>query len=211
MAAHPRELDTQRLEQDALALADRMPSLLVEASRVAMTVAQGTHGRRRVGPGETFWQFRNFDAGDSSVLIDWRRSANASHLYVREREWEAAHTVWLWPDVSASMQFRSHLAQVSKAERSIILALALGGLLTRSGERTALPGVMPPTSSRQAIHKLAETLARHVAAFEGGLPEHPRLPRHSEIVIFSDFLDGWPDIQTRLAVSYTHLTLPTKA
>ena len=33
--------------------------------------------------------------------IDWRRSASSDNLFVREREWEAAHTVWLWVDLSA--------------------------------------------------------------------------------------------------------------
>ncbi|MBV9782837.1 MAG: hypothetical protein JO264_03375, partial [Acidisphaera sp.] len=44
----------------AEALAGRLPPLLVAAERVAATVAQGVHGRRRVGQGESFWQFRPF-------------------------------------------------------------------------------------------------------------------------------------------------------
>ena len=83
------------LEGQAHALADRLPDLVLEAQRVANTVAQGMHGRRRAGPGETFWQFRQFQSSDAATVIDWRRSASSDHLYVREREWEAAHTVWL--------------------------------------------------------------------------------------------------------------------
>jgi uncharacterized protein (DUF58 family) len=82
-------------EPEAHSLAARMPALLVEAQRVAHTVTHGTHGRRRAGPGETFWQFRHFDQNDSLAGIDWRRSASSDHLFVREREWEAAHTVWI--------------------------------------------------------------------------------------------------------------------
>ena len=37
------------LHLQAEALADRLPPLLVAAERVAATVAQGVHGRRRVG------------------------------------------------------------------------------------------------------------------------------------------------------------------
>ena len=112
-----------------------MPSLLVEAQRVAHTVTHGTHGRRRAGPGETFWQFRHFDVNDSVAAIDWRRSASSDHLFVREREWEAAHTVWLWPDLSPSMRFKSLLSKTSKESRAVILALALTELLARGGER----------------------------------------------------------------------------
>jgi uncharacterized protein (DUF58 family) len=189
----------QELEGDAQALVARLPALLVEASRVALTVAQGVHGRRRPGPGETFWQFRNFEAGDSSMLIDWRRSANASHYYVREREWEAAHTVWLWPDVSASMGFRSGLAHHSKAECALVLAMALGGLMTQAGERTAFAGAMAPTSSRRAIPKLAENFARAPLNFAGLPKPGLRLGRHSEFVIFSDFLDDLEEMQANMA------------
>ena len=44
-----------------------MPPLLVAADRVASTVAQGVHGRRRVGQGDSFWQFRRFIAGDPTL------------------------------------------------------------------------------------------------------------------------------------------------
>ena len=63
----------------------------------------GLHGRRRSGSGENFWQFRRFVSGEEARCIDWRRSARDDNLYVREREWEAAHTIWLWPDRSPSM------------------------------------------------------------------------------------------------------------
>src|SRR5262249_13629413 len=80
------------LEGEAHALADRLPELILDALRVANTVAHGIHGRRRAGTGETFWQFRQFQGSDPATAIDWRRSASSDHLYVRERDWEAAHT-----------------------------------------------------------------------------------------------------------------------
>ena len=55
-----------RLRQAAETLSQRLPSLLVEAERVAATVAPGVHGRRRTGMGETFWQFRQYQAGDAA-------------------------------------------------------------------------------------------------------------------------------------------------
>ena len=115
-----------------------MPALLIEAQRVAHTVTHGIHGRRRAGPGETFWQFRHFDYNDSCSGIDWRRSASSDHLFVREREWEAAHTVWLWVDLSPSMQFRSSLSKTSKESRAVVLGLALSELLARAGERVGV-------------------------------------------------------------------------
>ena len=88
-------------------LGGRLPPLMIEADRVASTVAQGVHGRRRIGVGETFWQFRTYQPGDAAADIDWRQSARSRHLFVREQEWEAAASVWLWCDLSPSMGFRS--------------------------------------------------------------------------------------------------------
>ena len=91
-----------------------VPDLLVEARRIVNTVISGWHGRRKQGIGENFWQFRPYSEGESVNRIDWRRSARDDHTYVRDREWEAAHTVWLWADPSPSMLYKSAGASVSK-------------------------------------------------------------------------------------------------
>src|ERR1051326_6016711 len=119
-----------RAEQAAAVL----PPLLVAAERVATTVAQGVHGRRRVGQGETFWQFRQYEPGDPVPRIDWRESAKSQRLYIRETEWEAAQSVWLWRDMSASMDYASLKELPTKRGRADILMLALAALLVRGGE-----------------------------------------------------------------------------
>lgn len=188
-------------EFEAHGLADRLPDLLIDAKRIAATVSHGIHGRRRAGPGETFWQFRQLQSTDDAQSIDWRRSASSDHLFVREREWEAAHTMWLWPDLSASMAFRSHLAPVSKQSRAIVLMLAAAELLVRGGERVGLLGLSQPTASRRASVKLAETLVqRHGdAILTASLPPSLRIARFSGTLLISDFLDPLDDIEKRLA------------
>jgi uncharacterized protein (DUF58 family) len=168
-------------------------------------VAHGIHGRRRAGPGETFWQFRQYQSGDAAQTIDWRRSASSDHLYVREREWEAAHTVWLWSDVSASMNFRSPLSAVTKRDRGLVLMLALAELLVRGGERVALLGLLPPMASRRAASRIATALAAHGAdpGYVTSLPPAGRLSRFSGAVFFSDFLDPVEPLAERL-VSMAH-------
>jgi uncharacterized protein (DUF58 family) len=168
-----------------------LPDLLLEADRIAATVAHGMHGRRRAGPGETFWQFRQFEPQDAAQLIDWRRSASTDHLYVREREWEAAHTLWLWPDLSPSMEFQSHLAPVSKRDRALVLVLATAELLVRSGERVGLLGVTQPTASRRATTRIAEAIATEGESPElsVGQPPKARVNRFSGVILVSDFLD----------------------
>src|ERR1700676_3967564 len=101
-------------------LAAGMPRLILEARRIAATIIHGLHGRRRAGSGENFWQYRRFVSGEPAGRVDWRRSARDDFLYVREQEWEAAHTVWIWPDRSPSMSFQSALAHESKLERTLV-------------------------------------------------------------------------------------------
>lgn len=187
-------------EREAHGLADSLPDLLLNALRVAVTVAHGLHGRRRSGPGETFWQFRQYHSSDAARLIDWRRSASSDTLYVREREWEAAHTVWLWPDLSPSMDFRSHLSSVTKRERALVLTLAASELLVRGGERVAILGLTRPSANRNTTTKLAESLAVHEGsgASHDSLPPGRRLSRFSGVLLIGDFLDPVDTIGARL-------------
>src|SRR5580704_17493377 len=144
MAAEPKPAQ-KRTYQDGPAvtravgtgrtLAATMPRLILEARLVAATVIHGLHGRRRAGPGENFWQYRRFVSGELASRVDWRRSARDDHRYVRELEWEAAHTVWIWPDRSPSMYFASPLVRDTKLFRTLVIALALAEVLVDAGER----------------------------------------------------------------------------
>src|SRR5271154_1497244 len=158
----------QRTHQDAAAvtravgagrtLAASMPRLILEARRVAASIVHGMHGRRRAGPGENFWQYRRFVSGEPASRVDWRRSARDDHLYVRELEWEAAHTIWIWPDRSPSMLFASPLVRDTKLYRTLVLALALAEILVEGGERVAVPGLTRPTGSRNIIDRMAQAI-----------------------------------------------------
>lgn len=173
------------LQHEADGLSAGLPPLMVEADHLAASVSLGVHGRRRAGMGETFWQFRRYASHDSAAAIDWRQSARSSHIFVREREWEAAQTVWFWRDASAGMSFRS--GAVSKRGRSDLLVLALASLLVRGGERVGLLGMEGgPAASRLALTRIGRALFTPAS---GALP--PRLPlaRGSQLVWFSDFLE----------------------
>lgn len=182
-------------------LAARLPPLLVAAERVAATVAQGVHGRRRVGQGDSFWQFRPFLPGDQITRIDWRQSAKSDRTYVRETEWEAAQSVWIWRDASASMRWRSSDRLPEKVTRVEMLTLALASLLLRGGERVALLGHgMRPVSGRHMIEMLAEALGRRGdPGAVSGLPAAEALPRYGRVVLIGDFLSPLADVQQAVA------------
>jgi uncharacterized protein (DUF58 family) len=172
-----------------------MPRLILEARRVAATVIHGLHGRRRAGPGENFWQYRRFVSGEPSARVDWRRSARDDHLYVREQEWEAAHTVWIWPDRSASMVFASPLVRTTKLDRALVIALALAEVMVEGGERVGVPGLMRPTASRNVIEKIAQAIV-HDGSERTSLPPSFAPSPLAEIIVLSDL---WSPIAEVLA------------
>lgn len=180
-------------------LATRLPRLVLEARRVASNLTHGIHGRRRAGPGESFWQFRPFDSGEAATRIDWRRSARDGKLYVREREWEAAQTIELWIDRSISMAYASDLATAPKVERAIVLGLALAEALVTAGERVGYMGRLSPRASRRIGEQIAQTLASDTQDVNSDLPPHTPLKRRSEPLIIGDFLVALEQVEKTIS------------
>ena len=203
-SSNAENLNRANVHHRAEALAGELPPLLVAAERVASTVSQGVHGRRRVGQGETFWQFRRYEFGDSAQMIDWRQSAKSEPVYVREMEWEAAQSVWLWRDGSPSMAFQSSADLKPKSDRADLLMLALASLLVRGGERVALLGTEASPSSGRSV------LARMCSMIDAGqvpqsnLPESDVLPRYARVVWFGDFLSPLEDVKRVISAYASH-------
>jgi uncharacterized protein (DUF58 family) len=153
--------------------------LLLAAERLAHVAAPGTHGRRRAGQGEDFWQFRDWRDGDDARRIDWRRSASGDRFLLREREFEAQASIALVLRDNPGMGFCSGPGLPTKRERAILLLLAVACLLLEAGERVSLAGVTPPMTGRTALRRLAE------AFLSGGAA---RLDPKARQVVFGDFL-----------------------
>lgn len=198
----PSAESTLRVQADTLA--EALPPLVTEAERIANTVAQGLHGRRRTGMGESFWQFRRFREGDTAASVDWRHSARSRHLYVREAEAEAAESVWIWRDGSPSMDYASDDALITKKDRATVLALALTSLLIQGSESVAvLGGSFPPSGGRTSYRRIAHALVdepdtdtKNTA--NESLPPPSHLPRYAQVVLISDFLSPPEDTIARL-------------
>jgi len=192
IAAIPRAVGTSR------ELASQMPRLILEARRVAATIIHGLHGRRRAGSGENFWQYRRFVSGEPAAHVDWRRSARDDHLYVREQEWEAAHTVWIWPDRSPSMAFSSRLAECTKLDRALVIALALAEILVEGGERIGIPGLMRPSGARNVVDKIAQAMIHDPVARTSLPPTFSPAPL-AEVVVLSDLWSPIADVHRTIA------------
>ncbi len=159
-------------------LAGHLPGLLLSAEKVAQSFMRGVHGRRRVGSGEAFWQFRPYQPGDSRRDIDWRQTAKRDQAFVRQTEWEAAQTIWMYRDASESMHFGS------KKYYADILLLALGMVLLSGGEQVSLLGTdLPPQTGYASIERIYESLARQSHLAESGRP----VAAKSQVILISDF------------------------
>lgn len=168
--------------------AARFPALLARADHIAGTILMGSHGRRRAGVGDDFWQYRPFQTGDSPRGIDWRRSARGDTHYVREHEWQIAQSVTLWVDQSASMDFKSDGIPESKADRARLISLALTILLTHGGERIGLAHpAIAPQRGRPQIERIAQALMTSVQT-DFCAPNAEAMPPFGRAVFVSDFL-----------------------
>ena len=200
-------LPTGSLRAEAESAAARLPALLIAAEKVAATVAQGAHGRRRVGQGDAFWQFRPYSPGDPTSRIDWRQTARrdgtrATSTYVREPEWEAAQSVFLWRDNSASMDWRSSPGLPHKRDRAGVLLLALALLLARGGERIGLLGSPERASpGRLGIDRIIRQMEQgdQIDPQQAGLPPQDALPRRAQLLLIGDFLG--PIDETRAMIA----------
>lgn len=182
---------------DAESLAGFLPGVMLEARRLA-AAAPGVHGRRRAGPGEAFWQFRDHRPEDGARLVDWRRSARGDRLYVREREKEAAQTAFFWIDPGKGFAWKSEGDWPSKQRRALTICLAFAILISRGGERIGALGAGAAMSGASALDRLAIALAQ-------GLPADPPPPASRSAVIYaSDFYappDLWRDRLRRAAAA----------
>lgn len=99
----------------------------------------GEHLTPQTGQGTELAMIRPYHPGDDVRHIDWNATARLQEPYVRVHVGERALTTWLVLDVSASMQFGT--ADRRKADVAEGVALAVGHVATRRGNRLGVLGV----------------------------------------------------------------------
>ncbi|QBY02576.1 DUF58 domain-containing protein [Rhodophyticola sp. CCM32] len=162
---------------------------MADAQHLAATILLGNHGRRRAGTGDEFWQYRPAESGDAYRSIDWRRSARADSHFVRQTEWQAAQSVMIGVDDAASMTFTGAASRPSKLRRAQTLAMALGILAVRGGERVGLTHLAdPPRGGEAQLIRMAAALMDSHEPGDYGAPKPRSLPAGSRAVFFSDFM-----------------------
>jgi len=192
---------TAGLRGSADRLASAYPPLLIQAERIANAVVHGAHGRRRTGPGSDFWQYRPYSPGDSISRIDWRKTARAGKTLIRESEWAATNTLFVWASQTVGMDFMSDLASTTKRERAAVLALTVATLAIRAGERVGVLGwPQAPGHTRLVLRRMAAWYSGEAdkETMLQSLPPEVSLPRHASCVLIGDFLDPLEQLRARL-------------
>lgn len=165
------------------ALDAALPAIMMDARRAASSIVMGEHGKRRAGLGDAFWQHREWTNGESIRQVDWRRSARSDKLFVRERERQVPALLQIWCDGRAGMNWTSDTATPTKAQRSLMMGLALAIATRAGGERVCALGFGTPLSHElQFVRVLGEA---------GGEP--PRQFKAGQVLMISDGLEG-PEI-----------------
>lgn len=208
----------------------RLRDLRITSQRGAASGGLGQHVSRTRDTGLEFAQYRQYEPGDEPRRIDWRLYARSDRYFVRESERDAALTVWVLVDATASMgqpldasrgaagpdagsaggqrTVRTKL-DVAKALAACLVELALKqgdryGVITMSGAGLTL--VPAASGSRQRDRCLLE-LDRVEAA--GTWPKDTvvrpvwdRVSPGSLVMLLSDSFDEAPvELATRLSAA----------
>ncbi|MDP3889147.1 MAG: DUF58 domain-containing protein [bacterium] len=156
----------------------------------------------RKGTGFEFDQIREYQVGDDVRFIDWKATARANQLLVKEYIEERSRVVLLVVDISGSSYFTSseQLKYEVMAQVASVLALAADygndgvGLLLFSDEVELF---IPPRRGRLQVHTIMEKLFRHKSQKTGtdlgcALERLAQLKRNDTIVfLISDFIGSY--------------------
>ena len=174
-----------------------LPPLLVAAERVAATVAQGVHGRRRVGQGETFWQFRAIRAGrcrrraSTGARAPSRSGSMSARPNGRRRRASGSGAT---PRPRWTTPRRRELPTKRAARRSAGPgAGGAAGARRRAGDAAGLAACRPPRPRRARPPGAADRPRRR--SRRASLPVFEPLPRYGQLVLIGDLLaplDGDP-------------------
>jgi uncharacterized protein (DUF58 family) len=182
----------------------RLANMDLRARLIVEGFIAGLHRSPYHGFSVEFAEYRQYNAGESTRNVDWKRFAKTDRYYVKVFEDETNLKATLLLDRSASMDFGS--GEVSKLMYASLLGAALSYLMIRQRDAVGLVvfdekinELIPHRSVRRHLHYLLRTLegVRPGAktSISGTLHEMAeRLKRRGLIVLFSDLLDEPEDV-----------------
>lgn len=152
-------------------------SLELAARRLVSGAQAGLHSSRRKGSSREFSQYRAYQQGDESRLIDWKVFARSDRYFIRESEVDTRTSVRIIVDATDSMrQCDAARPGLRKFDAARILAAAFAQIAQAQGDPAELVAVteggVRRVTSRSGSRPFAR-IVRALAALEpsGGWPE----------------------------------------
>lgn len=141
----------------------KIAEIEIHTKRILSSTLMGDSRSAQRGSGFEFNQIRDYYEGDDVRFIDWRASARAGKMLVKEYIEERNRTVMILLDMSRSMNFTSQETDKEYMSKQIaaVLALVAGYSKDRVGlilYTDHVEAVIPPGSGHSHVHLLLEKI-----------------------------------------------------
>lgn len=178
----------------------KIAAIEIHTKRIMNTTLIGDTRSAQKGSGFEFNQLRDYQMGDDVRFIDWRASARADKLLVREYIEERSRTVMILLDISHSTDFTSGANPIKEITQQVaaVLAFIAGyskdrvGLMLYTNE---VECVVPPALGHAHVHAILGEIFGHAPKASGtcGAAALERLMRmknrNAAIYLISDCVD----------------------
>ena len=173
----------------------------------------GIHRSLRQGRGNEFFQYRPYERGEDTKVVDWKVFARRDELVSKTFQEDTNFTVYLAIDASASMGYQGKSASCSKLRYAKMLAACFAYLAHRQGDLFGLFAYsdqvqqwIRPRSGSGHLNRVLVSLGSLEAKGEN---DHDlawdkftnSLPGRAMIVFISDFLEAEDSLSERLRFS----------
>lgn len=187
-----------------------LPSLPLRARYLVEGWLAGRHRSRLKGSSIEFAEYRSYQFGDEPRHVDWRLYARSDRLCVKVFEEETQLHVPLLLDASASMNYRSRPALLTKLDYARTVLAALAVLVQRQGDAAGvgflagqIRGYLRPRSSTAHLRDVIGRLDHPEMTTQTHLAEGLRylagmLRRRALVVIASDFYEDIGRLQSAI-------------
>jgi len=175
-------------------------NMRLEIEKISQGLSEfGPRKLHRRGAGTEFFESRDFRPDvDEARRINARLSARAGRPIVIEKEAEIRQHFYLWRDSTKSMDYTSGKARYNKKQSAEIMLLAFAKHLARNEELIGILDGRGVYRGGKASEQLAHQMM-NVTIMGGDMPVVARkLPQHSTVVLFGDFLMNPDDLAKRL-------------
>ena len=96
-------LTLSKLYKASEELSNQLYKFTISSNAKGDNFYNGLHNTKMSGKGEQFLQFKEFRQGDDTKNIDWRKSASAKKLLIKEKEKEISDRIYIHIDNSISI------------------------------------------------------------------------------------------------------------